>query len=279
LWYTAKILKIRRTDMDEMEFGTHEEALQYLADQTGAKVVVAAEVVADEISSMSLYNLFSKDKPTVFLLDPHTERFEKAPRPSSHYMLSQKMGDTEEERNEILARGVRGYYFPKLNLLALYKVELPGRRGLRNPTELALRIVANNLKADPKTVNVMIIDDVYTTAAVHDRIASTQLNLLTSQEQVLEKAFDALEGEGWYAKNKDKEGDVSFSAAMRWLDEVKDLDEEDKEDMGYMQSIYGDGGMHRYFVDGFGNIAFSKMHCDHFTNKADEAEELGFDVV
>ncbi len=106
-----------------------------------------------------------------------------------------------------------------------------------------------------------------------------QLNLLTSDPEDLQAAFDLMEGEGFYKQsmNPPRWADVfadNLKNAIDWLTGKGcwDYRESDEMPIGFA-CIYGRGGGHRYFVRPDGRLDYS-LH--HGRSKGADAESLGF---
>jgi len=143
-------------------FSSEEKALQHLADITSRKIIIASEIFGDTVGAVETYKMMQGNDCILFLYDPKTKKFEKKKKPATHTQLAAKMTNDEKEQDEIVDKGVRGYYFPELNLLTFYKIG--DIRRLRNPDKSALSIAMNKLKTKDD-VEVKIIDDVYTVAS------------------------------------------------------------------------------------------------------------------
>ena len=145
--------------MKELFFSSEEKAIQHLADITDKKIIIASEIFGDTIDAVETYDMMKKHIDSIlFLYDPKTKNFKKKKKPATHMQLAGRMTSDEEEQNEIIDRGVRGYYFPRLNLITFYKVGDIKR--LRNPDKSILNIVMSKLKTKDD-VEVKIIDDVF----------------------------------------------------------------------------------------------------------------------
>ena len=142
--------------MKEIIFSSEEKALQHLADITNKKIVIASEIFGDTISAMDTINMMKKNKFILFLYDQKTGKFEKKKSPGTHTELAEKMTGDEEDQDRIVDKGVRGYHFPKLNLITFYQVNVSNR--YRNPEKSALSIAIHKLKAKDD-VEVKIIND------------------------------------------------------------------------------------------------------------------------
>ena len=144
--------------MKELIFSSEDKALQHLANITNKKIIVASEIFGDTVRANDVWSMMMKNNCVLFLYDPKTKKFKKKKKPTTHTQLAAKMTNDKEEQDEILDKGVRGFYFPGLNLLTFYKIG--DTKQLRNPDNLALRIAMSKLKTK-NDVEVKIIDDTY----------------------------------------------------------------------------------------------------------------------
>jgi hypothetical protein len=91
---------------------------------------------------------------------------------------------------------------------------------------------------------------------------SKHLNLLNNRADVL-AAFELMEGK----HTLESKGRNSMKAAIEWL--------ENPDEGSY--TVYGDGGLHRYFVRNNGDIEFSALHVG-WQNTVKKAIDLGFKI-
>ena len=128
--------------------------------------------------------------------------------------------------------------------------------------------------------------------------AFNALNLLSSSEEDLKTAFDLMEGNGFYnySNNKPeysiqsvkkelikliKEKNDFFERTGEWMNATEETikmfeDDFKDETLTIGVSIYGSGGINRYFVKKNGDILFSRMHGDKKTTQ--NAQDLGFEI-
>lgn len=119
------------------------------------------------------------------------------------------------------------------------------------------------------------------------------LNLLTTPKERLKTAFDELEGIGFFDGSFKRDDDYSIPAAYRMLEKLYDdyeqykkIDpeyakefEKDFSNHNIPMSIYGQGGMNRYFVGYNGDLSISLMHSTHvWPETLETARSLGFKV-
>lgn len=102
------------------------------------------------------------------------------------------------------------------------------------------------------------------------------MSILITDPDWIDKIYQ-VEGKAWLHMQElaQKRGDLSytvFGAWDKWLSPDRD-----PEYFSYV--IYGDGGVHRYFVRSDGHIAFSRRHSYPVgKNYREIAERVGFDI-
>lgn len=88
------------------------------------------------------------------------------------------------------------------------------------------------------------------------------------------------------------EGVEEISKAMEWtprarkraeeiIEQIKNwtpLDDEDRRHPPILDSIYGNGGVHRYMIRANGDILYSAFHSSVDPENIDRAKELGFEI-
>ena len=103
-------------------------------------------------------------------------------------------------------------------------------------------------------------------------------NLLTNTEETI-RALTDIEGDAWLSMQKlsVKRGDMeyTFQGALDKLAKTEQEKEELKDKVIY--TIYGNGGVTRWFVMGNGDIRFSEFH-DPLKNKIEKVRAMGFKV-
>ena len=93
------------------------------------------------------------------------------------------------------------------------------------------------------------------------------LNFRKSKNDVL-KAFELMEGQ-WILK---EDGPYTVKGSLTWLEKVSENDEE-------TFTIYGSGGINRYFLHANGDVIFSEYHAKFPKEKSiAKALELGFKI-
>jgi hypothetical protein len=93
------------------------------------------------------------------------------------------------------------------------------------------------------------------------------LNFRKNKDAVL-KAFEIMEG-SWILN---EDGAYSIKGAIKWLETVSENHEGDF-------TIYGGGGINRYFVYPNGDVIFSEYHAKFPKEKStSKAVELGFKI-
>ena len=117
------------------------------------------------------------------------------------------------------------------------------------------------------------------------KLANTTRNFDRDSESVLKAAFDAVEGQGFYDHNKYSKGDQTIDSVIGQLLKLREAKEasselyEDYDDNYVIDTIYGNGGVHRYPVRLNGNIAFSAMHANYPSEEhIEKARQQGFEI-
>jgi len=97
------------------------------------------------------------------------------------------------------------------------------------------------------------------------------INLLTDADRAIE-ALAEVEGEDWTLWSMDQEqSSVSIAAAFRWLWDLPDDGDLDSA----LFTIYGPGGIHRYFVNADGEVFYGLMYGP---SSREEARLAGFEM-
>jgi len=125
-----------------------------------------------------------------------------------------------------------------------------------------------------------------------------KMNLLTNFDDTLQ-AMGEIEGYRWLkeqiddweaAKKTGKMTELYVSGVLKFLDQMKKKieEEKDEEEKKYLQEhlqdygcvIYGDGGWNRWFVDGKGNVRFSKYNATALNKEKllEKVQALGFEI-
>lgn len=82
------------------------------------------------------------------------------------------------------------------------------------------------------------------------------VNLLTNSDEAIE-AFAEVEGEDWTLWSMDQtDSFTSIAGATKWLWNLPDGVDLDH----VLFTIYGPGGIHRYFVDADGEVFYGKFY-------------------
>jgi hypothetical protein len=115
-------------------------------------------------------------------------------------------------------------------------------------------------------------------ARIAARVASESVKI--TDPDAMEKIAQ-LEGPGWINLQSGKWGDeeLGFNYALkRWQEIVAETDPEwdAPEDIASGCTIYGNGGVHRYYVNRAGDLLFSKHHSN--AQFVEKARALGFKI-
>ena len=107
------------------------------------------------------------------------------------------------------------------------------------------------------------------------------LNMFLSTEEELRKAFDAVEGGGFYDRSSNRKGTSCLCTIKDFWDQFQKL-----MDKGLLENpsknqrvliVYGRDGGHRYFIYENGRIMFSKGYGS--LRNIEKAREVGFEIV
>ena len=111
--------------------------------------------------------------------------------------------------------------------------------------------------------------------------------MITTPKDELRRAFDFVEGQGYFDRLQPGHFELALNAWLRWVEKWKRLVIEDPEEAAWEASdieksavrdaiIYGEYGWNRYFVVKSGEIVFSKSHAAPGT--VEKAIEAGFRI-
>jgi hypothetical protein len=111
------------------------------------------------------------------------------------------------------------------------------------------------------------------------KFAQAEYLSLNSDIKTLSRAFDDMEGIGFFDESLDRENGSSLGDAYEMVATHEPWDdEEDPKDI--LMSVYGAGGFNRYLITADGSILFSKIHATLPSPDVaiDRAMALGFEV-
>ena len=115
----------------------------------------------------------------------------------------------------------------------------------------------------------------------HSSESEYRFNLLSNPEATIQAMSD-VEDDPSFRASDSRGGDYTTRGALEWIQSLSGVSEDNDIDVGQLKyTVYGSGGITRWYVRGDGRVQFSAMHDigAHAGKKTEKAAGLGFEIV